>query len=669
MSKFLRDLLDAEEPLFGLSLRDLEKASGKQGVDARLIADITQETHQAIRELGLDHKNTTGKEFYQALMARVASDNERVTKIVGGTDSDDVRQMVPLLVAAANKVKFNRKVFVLKHDKAKDLLRQMPPKKLMQRLGYDNIEDLFGGENFSELYTALRFSEGADWLNEYNELFKTVAADDYEERDIEIVVMDHDKYVDLAEHFVEKKLHNVTHTKELGVIVVVPMHAKRIKGLTLKTLPLLFHYLNEVKLYSTFFKLKSKTAKQFGETVMETLIADPAKAASISGRHVHWRVIQRYFGKLKDESHLEAFEPHVQPEDLHWRRAEDLLYQIDPEMKFYKSRDWVGMMYDGSPVTLNFVDIALGYSNDISYEDRYVYHFRESLWNEIFARYMGMPNLREQVLNQLDNDMIAPEKLGTGKKKRAKSAESEAAPYCPTALIEQNKLNHLLVREKLVDAAAGKLIGVIDEFEKAFEVLGKYPRTVTVFGSARLPQNHPACKAAYELTKKIAQEDYAIVTGGGHGIMEAANHAAYDIGTGSVGLNIELPTEQSLNKYTTDHYTFEHFFSRKVALTFDASGYVFCAGGFGTLDELFEITTLAQTGIIPRAPIILYGSDFWNPLADYIQHTLNEKFGTIGPDDPKLHIITDDPLEIIAYIEAYESGRPSFANHSSVHPL
>ncbi|MDO8336032.1 MAG: TIGR00730 family Rossman fold protein [Candidatus Saccharibacteria bacterium] len=669
MSKFLRDLLDAEEPIFSLSLRDLEKASGHQAVDVKLIADITRETHAATKELGLDHKNTTGKELYQALLARIAADNERVTKLIGGHDSDDVRHIVPFLVDAANKVKFNRKVFVLKHDKAKDLLRQMPPQKLMERLGYKDIEDLFNGENFSEMYTALRFSEGPDWLNEYDELFKSVTASDYEERDIEIVVMDHDKYVDLAEHFVEKKLHNVTHTKELGVIVVVPMKAERVKGLTLKTLPLLFHYMNEVKLYSTFFKLKSKTSKHFGETVMETLIADPGKAAQMAGQHVHWRVIQRYFGKLKDESHLEAFEPHVQPEDLHWRRAESLLYELDPEMSFWKNRDWVGMDFDGRPVTLNFVDVALSYSNNISYQDRYVYHFRESLWNELFARYMGMPNLEHQILRQLDNDMIVPEKLSVGKKKLAKPMGLKKAPYDAKALIEQNKLKHLLVREKLVDAAAGKLIGVIDEFEKAFEVLGKYPRTVSVFGSARLSQDDPACKAAYELTKKIAQEDYAIVTGGGHGIMEAANHAAYDVGNGSVGLNIELPTEQSLNPYTTDHYTFEHFFSRKVALTFDASGYVFCAGGFGTLDELFEITTLAQTGIIPKAPIILYGSDFWNPLADYIQQTLNKKFKTIGPDDPDLHIITDDPLEIIAYIEAYENGRPTFTNYSSIHPL
>ncbi len=411
MSKFLRDLLDAEEPLFSLSIKDLEKASGRQGVDAKLIGDITSETHESMRSLGLDHANTTGKEFYHALLARIANDNERVTKIVGGSDSDDVRHIVPFLVAAANKVDFNRKVFVLKHDKAKELLRQMPPRKLMERLGYNDIEDLFNGENFSEMYTALRFSEGPEWLNKYDELFKTVTANDYEERDIEIVVMDHDKYVDLAEHFVEKKLHNVTHTKELGVIVVVPMHVERMKGLTLKTLPLLFHYMNEVKLYSTFFKLKSKSTKHFGQTVMETLIADPGKAAQMSGSHVHWRVIQRYFGKLKDESHMEAFEPHVQPEDLHWRRAEELLYQIDPEMKFWKDRDWVGMNFDSRPVTLNFVDVALSYSNDISYEDRYVYHFRESLWNELFSRYMGMANLEHQILRQLDNDMIAPEKL------------------------------------------------------------------------------------------------------------------------------------------------------------------------------------------------------------------------------------------------------------------
>jgi hypothetical protein len=410
VAKFLQQLLDAEEPIFSTALMQLETASGRHGTDARLIGDLMEKAHTSMRTLGLDPADTTGKELYLSLLNKIHEDNERVTKLIGAKSSSDVRELVPLIIKVAEKVKFDRKVFVIKHEKAKDLLRQMPPQQLMKKLGYDDIEALFEGEDFDELYTALRFSEGSEWLNEFNELFKTVTANDYEERDIRIVQMDHDKYVDLAEKFTKKKLHNVTHTKELGVIVVVPLHEMHSKGLTLKTLPLLLHYLNEVKLYSNFFKLKARQP-DFGKVVVETLIADPGNASQMAGQYVHWRVIQRYFGKLKDEAHKEAFEPHVHPEDLHWRRAEDLLYDIDPEMEFWKDRDYVGLMYDGLPVSFNFVDVALSYANDISYEDRYVYHFRESLWNEIFIRYMTYANLENQILQQLDNDMVAPEQL------------------------------------------------------------------------------------------------------------------------------------------------------------------------------------------------------------------------------------------------------------------
>jgi hypothetical protein len=414
MAKVLRDLLDAEEPIFSLALKQLEQASGNHGNDVRLIAELTEKTHAAMRTMRLDPANTTGREFYQALLSHVHEDNERVTKMLGASDSSDVRDLVPRLIETANKVDFNRRVFVLKHDKAKEFLRQMPPVKLMGHLGYKSVDNLLEGEDFDELYTALRFSEGPEWLNAYNELFKTVTSQDYEERDIRILAMDHEKYVDLAEHFTKKKLHNVTHTKELGVIVVVPLRESHSKGLTLKTLPLLLHYLNEVKLYSSFFKLKAGNAN-FGEIVVETLIADPGNAGQMAGHYVHWRVIQRYFGKLKDESHKEAFEPHVHPEDLHWRRAEDLLYQIDPKMEFWKDNDYVGMLFDGLPVPLNFVDISLSYANGMAYEDRYYYHFRESLWNEIFIRYMTYSNLKQQILNELDNNMIAPERLNIRK--------------------------------------------------------------------------------------------------------------------------------------------------------------------------------------------------------------------------------------------------------------
>lgn len=415
MAKVLRDLLDAEEPIFSLSLQQLERASGHAGTDSRLIGTISQKMRAAVKHIGLDDHDSTDKEIYGAMLAQIERDNLRVTKLIGGSDPDDVTTNIPLIVKAVESMNINRRCWVLKRSVAKRLLASMPPKKLMAQLGYRSVESMIKHENIDEVYTALRFSEGPEWLNTYDELFKTVTPSDFEERDISIVVMDHDKYVDLAEHFVQKKFHNITHTKEMGVIVVVPMKKDRMKGITLKSLPLIFHYINEIRLYSAFFKLK-QVNKDFGKTVVETLIADPGTAAQMSGQYVHWRVIQRYFGKMKDERHPEAFEPHVQPEDLHWRRAEENLALLDPEMKFWVDLDYVGSLAsDGQPLTFNMMDVSLAYSNGENYENRYYYHFRESLWNEIFMRYMGHKNLEDQILNQLDNDMIAPETLKASK--------------------------------------------------------------------------------------------------------------------------------------------------------------------------------------------------------------------------------------------------------------
>ncbi len=182
-------------------------------------------------------------------------------------------------------------------------------------------------------------------------------------------------------------------------------------GLTLKTLPLLFHYINEIRLYSAFFKLKS-TQANFGRTITETLIADVGTGAVVAGQNIHWRVIQRYLGRHKENREAEAFEPHVQPEDLHWRHANECLFEISSELKYWQDLDYVGKMAeDGEPIAFNLVDVSFAYSNGVDYKGRYFYHMRESLWNEIFMRYMGKKVLREQILEQLDNDMIKPELL------------------------------------------------------------------------------------------------------------------------------------------------------------------------------------------------------------------------------------------------------------------
>ncbi len=405
----LSELLGATEPMFSLALQQLEKASGSTGVDLRLTSEIIGKVNLKTRELGLDPEDTTGRELYFALLNKVERDDEYLVKLMGGTDPNDAAALMPLMKKMWDDYKTPKAAWVLKKSVAKRLLHSMPPKNIMKHLHYRSVDSMLKNENLAEIYGALRFAEDPKWLNEFDSSYKKLKPSDFETRNIEIVQMSADRWGDIAAPFIHKKKHNITHLKELGVILMLPISGQ-LRGIAIFALPLLFHYLNEIRLYSAFFKLQ-QVKPDFGEILVTTLIADPPQAAVMSGQNIHWRVIQRYFGKLDNEYHPEIFEPHVQPEDLHWRRAEEMLYELDPELGFWKDLDYVAAMHAGRPITFNVLDIAASYVNKLPYKDRAIYHFRESLWTEIFVRYMGEKTLEQQVLKQLNNNMIEPENL------------------------------------------------------------------------------------------------------------------------------------------------------------------------------------------------------------------------------------------------------------------
>lgn len=411
MSKYLRDLLKAEEPLFTHSLRQLEQAGGLPGVDNRLALEIEYKAKAAMRSLGLDPNDTTGQELYYAQLDRVQQQNEHLAASIGTSERANIKEIVPKLVKASKEIKVSRRCWALKKSVAKNILEQMPPEKMMKHLGYKSFASMIKNERFSEIYAALRFSEGPEWLNKYNELMKQVMPSDFESREIEYIQLDHDKWVDLTAEFVHKKKHNLTHSKELGVVIILPMPMEYMRGLPLKTMSLILHYTYEIRLYSAFFKLQ-QVKPNFGEILVNTLIADPATNVSFAGQDIKWRVIQRYFGKLNLEDYPEAFQPHVQPEDLHWRKTLDALMDLSPELKLWQDMDYVATLAsDGEPVSFNIADFAFSYSNGDEFNTRNFYHMRESLWNEIFTRYMGQPVIERQILDQLDNDLINPMEL------------------------------------------------------------------------------------------------------------------------------------------------------------------------------------------------------------------------------------------------------------------
>lgn len=218
----------------------------------------------------------------------------------------------------------------------------------------------------------------------------------------------------------------------------------------------------------------------------------------------------------------------------------------------------------------------------------------------------------------------------------------------------QNKQNSTIInsREHILEDIAvtvdKQLQGFTKDFHQGLALISRYSNSVTVFGSARFGEQHPEYIKARELGGLLAKFGHPVITGGSRGIMEAANRGAYENGGESVGLNILLPHEQSENGYTTDSMTFKYFAPRKVMLAYSSSVFVVFPGGFGTLDELFEIITLVQTGKMPPVSIVLVGSEFWKPLDSYIHYYFEKEMKTISPGDTSLYYITDDLEEVIA---------------------
>lgn len=191
------------------------------------------------------------------------------------------------------------------------------------------------------------------------------------------------------------------------------------------------------------------------------------------------------------------------------------------------------------------------------------------------------------------------------------------------------------------------------ECARGFYVFRNLPNCITVFGSARFHEGHKYYAIARRTGQLLAQQGFAVMTGGGPGLMEATNRGAKDCDGISFGCNIEIPNEQDPNKYLDKWITFKYFFVRKVMLSINSKAFIVMPGGFGTLDEFFEMTTLIQTGKMDDLPVVLMGVDYWQPLVDYMHETM-AKHGTIDFADARKILLTDSPKEAIHFIQQHK---------------
>jgi uncharacterized protein (TIGR00730 family) len=232
-------------------------------------------------------------------------------------------------------------------------------------------------------------------------------------------------------------------------------------------------------------------------------------------------------------------------------------------------------------------------------------------------------------------------------------------------MTEDRKLLETGPRPAFLDTDPWRALRILAEFVEGFDALAGLGPAITVFGSARVPTDSPTYDIARTIGRRLAEEGYAVITGGGPGVMEAANRGCQEAGGMSVGCNIELPHEQAINAYVDLGVEFRYFFARKTMFVKYADGFVILPGGFGTLDELFESVTLIQTGKIRHFPVILVGTAFFGGLLDWLKGTLAAQ-GMIAPGDLDLIAVTDDPEEVVRLLKEgtrrrVEAGIPDAA--------
>jgi len=238
-------------------------------------------------------------------------------------------------------------------------------------------------------------------------------------------------------------------------------------------------------------------------------------------------------------------------------------------------------------------------------------------------------------------------------------ADAPHPPRHPTSLDEELlEAETTTILSELTDAQ--RVLRIQDELRAGFKTLNHIGKAVSFFGSARTPRDHPRYLAAREMARTLGHHGYAIITGGGPGIMEAANRGARDAGVPSVGLGIDLPGEQGLNEWVDVALNFHYFFARKVMFVRYASGFVVYPGGFGTLDELFEAATLRQTEKIRYFPIVLVGGDYWGGLHDWLRDTVLRE-GNVAAADVSTLEVCDELGDVLRILEDVDHRRPRAA--------
>jgi len=402
LAKILRTkpevLLDLENKLSGLT--------GKKDVIEKIMEQNHFIVDRTLSDLGLQEYARNAKNVYDAVIKPIDLMDRHLYEFFGKPEMPNPKSCDKLCQTATllSQVKPG---FFIKKDSAVKMLEKFPPTNLLAHFGYKTVAELVEKHDFASVFSALRFAESETWMHDFfEEGYGNLTADDFEEREVQLKVLE-TEWVEVADKFLKKKHHNVSHLKELGIIFIVPLKLNVI-GETLRTLVLLLHYFNEVPFYSRLFK-KFSTGPDFIAKFKSLLRGDVPGGELPEG--LNFRIVQRYLTK-ENQDDFRLFEPHVNPEAEHWYKAEGDLIKLASmpgmeELKgglsfgFWQELDFVGDFFPNENgvgedlVSLDLIDLNMSLVKKT--RNKYLYHQEESLWNKIFIEYLGRDKIEKLI--------------------------------------------------------------------------------------------------------------------------------------------------------------------------------------------------------------------------------------------------------------------------------
>jgi len=389
----------------------MEKLTGKTGVAEKISKENDEVVARKLGELGIDREKADAQYIEAEILKRAQAADNSFFEFLGKPDFSK-QACCNVLTDVLKKTANVKKGFFIKEEKLRTFLFLNPPKNILSALGYASVDEMLKKEDLYEIFAALRFVENERWLNEFFfRPYHDLTADNFEERDVQIKVLS-EKWGQIGEKFVGKKLHNISHLKEVGLVFIIPVKKENQVGQTLETFSLLLHYLHEIDFYCRLFR-KYAARPNFGANLVR-LVSGDVSAQILPKEGTTWRIIQRYLAKL-DAQDPRLFEPHINPETVHWLKAEkeiDELAAKNPQLKldFWRGvDDFVGDFFPAGRKGEELVSFDL-LDNLISLTHggigKYLYHQQEALWNKIFIEFMGEEKLEEMLVENIEKGFI-----------------------------------------------------------------------------------------------------------------------------------------------------------------------------------------------------------------------------------------------------------------------